>query len=610
MFSFARLIASLFLVTMALDAFGLTAQGTAFTYQGELRQNNTAVNASVDMVFALFDSASEGSPVGPALSFTAGTANAVQVQNGIFTVALDFGPLAFNTPVSEERYLEVTVNGNVLAPRTKIESAPYALQARTAEFAYSVSNASIGAAQINTSAVQVRVTGSCNPDQKVLAVNANGTVVCDADATGGAGTVVSVDSGAGLTGGPINSSGTLSIANGGVGLAQINTAEVQARISGMCAIGEYVRGINVDGGLVCAPVPAAKRITTVDGNPGVGSYSSLAIGNDGFPVVSYWDSNGSHLKVASCNDAACSAATLHTVDAAAGVGLYTSIAIGAEGFPVISYYDQTNVHLKVAKCTDTACANAALIKTIDLVGTNGLYTSVAVGPDTFPVISYWDYSGTHLKVAKCVDATCAGAANIHTVDASPNVGAASSIAIGSDTFPVISHSDYGGTHLKVAKCIDVACALPAVNTTVDSTPNIAALTSLAIGADTFPVISYTDYGSHHLRVAKCVDAACAGAAVINTVDPATSVYAASSIAIGSDTFPVVTYVDSTKIHVKFAKCNDAACASAVATTADPNNTGGEVTVRIGADMLPVLSYIDSVGGTHLKVAKCNNRFCQ
>ena len=38
---------------------------------------------------------------------------------------------------------------------------------------------------------------------------------------GGGGTVTSVDSGAGLTGGPITSSGTLSIANDGVGTAQI-----------------------------------------------------------------------------------------------------------------------------------------------------------------------------------------------------------------------------------------------------------------------------------------------------------------------------------------------------------------------------------------------------
>ena len=47
--------------------------------------------------------------------------------------------------------------------------------------------------------------------------------------------------------------------------------------------------------------------------------------------------------------------TLTAVDTVGGVGQYTSLSIGADGLPVISYYDITNVDLKVAKCANAFC---------------------------------------------------------------------------------------------------------------------------------------------------------------------------------------------------------------------------------------------------------------
>src|SRR5450432_3428371 len=86
-------------------------QGTAFTYQGDLNQNGAPVNADVDMAFALFDASSSGNPVGSELDFTSAQGNPVDVQDGIFTVALDFGALAFSGAVSDQRFLQVTING-------------------------------------------------------------------------------------------------------------------------------------------------------------------------------------------------------------------------------------------------------------------------------------------------------------------------------------------------------------------------------------------------------------------------------------------------------------------------------------------------------------------
>ncbi len=220
-----RLISTiLLLATLQLRA--QTPQGTSFTYQGELRQNGlpvTNTSPGVDMVFVLWDAPTGGSQIGPMLSFTAGSANPVAVVNGIFTVALDFGGSAFVSLVSDQRYLAVTVNGNALVPRTKIENAPYALQSTTAELAYSVSNASIGSAQIIPSQVQQRVTGTCGPGTSINAIDNAGAVTCQA---AGSGTVTSISAGTGLSGGTITSSGTIAIASGGVGNPQLADGSV------------------------------------------------------------------------------------------------------------------------------------------------------------------------------------------------------------------------------------------------------------------------------------------------------------------------------------------------------------------------------------------------
>ncbi|GAI49825.1 unnamed protein product, partial [marine sediment metagenome] len=56
--------------------------------------------------------------------------------------------------------------------------------------------------------------------------------------------------------------------------------------------------------------------------------------------------------VAKCNSADCTSVSTITVDSGGDVGEYTSIAIGTDGYPVISYHDNNLEALKVAKCKD------------------------------------------------------------------------------------------------------------------------------------------------------------------------------------------------------------------------------------------------------------------
>ena len=217
-----------------------TLQDTAFTYQGELLQNNVPVTASVDMVFTLYDAPTAGNVVGAPITMTAADGDPVQVVDGLFTVSLDFGGAAFITTVSDARWLAVSVGGNALSPRTKIENAPYAL---TAQLAYGVVAGSIGTAQINAAQVQRRVSGTCPGGSSISVINQDGSVSCQ---SAGSGTITGVTpaSGSGITGG--GTSGSVSI--------NTDLTVLQKRVGSVCASGQAIRVVNADGTVTCQAV--------------------------------------------------------------------------------------------------------------------------------------------------------------------------------------------------------------------------------------------------------------------------------------------------------------------------------------------------------------------
>ncbi|HEV8359271.1 MAG TPA: hypothetical protein VGR28_02330 [Candidatus Thermoplasmatota archaeon] len=109
---------------------------------------------------------------------------------------------------------------------------------------------------VNTAAIQSRVAGTCTGGATIRAINQDGTVACQANAGG---TVTSVASGAGLTGGPITTSGTLSIATGGVTSAMLaDGAEAAAAAVDLAPVGGVFIGTSpskLDGFRVTVPGP-------------------------------------------------------------------------------------------------------------------------------------------------------------------------------------------------------------------------------------------------------------------------------------------------------------------------------------------------------------------
>lgn len=377
-----------------------------------------------------------------------------------------------------------------------------------------------------------------------------------------------------------------------------------------CLMGEILRfGAS---GIECSALP--NTVTDVDSAFSLvnGDNASIVVGVDGLPVISYFDRTTEDLKVMKCGNVACSTGnTFTTVDSAGRVGSHNSIAIGADGLPVISYYDESNGDLKVAKCGNTACSAGNTLTTVDSSGFVGSYSSIAVGADGLPVISYYLISSIHLKMAKCGNAACSAGNTLTTVDGTFDVGRYSSIAVGADGLPVISYYDLGNGGLKVVKCGNAACSASNTLTTVDTIGDVGLYTSIAIGPDGLPVISFFDTTYDDLKVAKCGNAACSSGNTINTVDNAGSVGQYTSIAIGSDGLPVISYYDGTNGDLKVAKCGNASCSAGNTLTAV--DSGGAVgiagSIAVGNDGLPVISYYD-LTNQRLKVAKCSTASCR
>lgn len=116
---------------LVLSTAILSAQSTAFTYQGRLHNAGTPADGLYEMQFTLYDALVDGHVVG-----TPQTAAPVAVNNGLFAVSLNFGPGAF---MGADRWLEITVTvfgsdmvPTKLEPRQPLTAAPYALHALNA----------------------------------------------------------------------------------------------------------------------------------------------------------------------------------------------------------------------------------------------------------------------------------------------------------------------------------------------------------------------------------------------------------------------------------------------------------------------------------------------
>ncbi len=180
------------LLFFCLPAAHAMPVGSAFTYQGELKQAGVAADGVYDFQFELFNAAAGGSSVSVTLAV-----NNLTVDEGLFTTVLDFGGDPFT---GDAVFLEIRVKEDsdptftTLGPRQSLTVTPYSIQSEfvavngvdsasifnNSVTADDIAPNAVGTSEIINSQVQQRVTGTCPGGQAVVGVNQNGTVNCQA----------------------------------------------------------------------------------------------------------------------------------------------------------------------------------------------------------------------------------------------------------------------------------------------------------------------------------------------------------------------------------------------------------------------------------------------
>ena len=92
---------------------------------------------------------------------------------------------------------------------------------------------------------------------------------------------------------------------------------------GTCPAGQYLRGIQANGTVLCEPIGTPPQSNTVDTANSVGHHTPLSIGADGLPIISHNDQTNGDLRVTHCSNQACTAATSTSVNTTNSVGGYT-----------------------------------------------------------------------------------------------------------------------------------------------------------------------------------------------------------------------------------------------------------------------------------------------
>ena len=380
------------------------AQGTAFTYQGQLLNNGSPANGSYDLTFALFNTNASGVAIAGSV-----TNNAVSVTNGLFTTMIDFGPGVF-TGATNWLQIGVATNGvssfTPLSPRQQLTPTPYATFANTAANL----SGTLPAAQISGTVSSANLSGTygnavtLNNAGNSFSGNGSGLTGLNAASLTGtlpvaslpATVVTNTETGVTL-GGTFN--GTFSGNGAGVtnvGLGTLNAPGlfswgnfITASSPGVGILPQSVVAVDVNGDgkldLISANAGAnTLTVLTNNGSGGFGSNATLTAGSSPRAVVAA-DINGDgklDLISANYND---NTLTVLTNNGSGGFGLASSPGVGSGPYSVVAA--DVNGDGKLDLISANYNDNTLTVLTNNGSGGFGLASSPVVGSHPVSVVA-------------------------------------------------------------------------------------------------------------------------------------------------------------------------------------------------------------------------------
>lgn len=522
-----------------------------------------------------------------------------------------------------------------------------------------LADAAVGALQADLNQLQARVHATCDPGSTIQQINADGSIMCHPDEQG-AGDITGVTAGTGLVGGGLSGAVSLAVGNnaitatqlaaGAVGLGQIDTSQVQARVSAACAAGSNIRQINSDGSVQCQlDELGIGDITAVSVGAGLvgGSASGeavIAVGTDAITAGMIGPNavGSSELAAASVGAAqiigaqvqqrisgACpSTQALRAINEDGSVvceavrfGLARSVLpissagnidveIAADGLPMLAYVDGGSHDAHVFKCGNATCSSGNVDTTIDAapgVGASAADIDLLVAPDGRPVVVYFEASQSDLRYVRCGDLSCSSGNTATTIQSSGSIGQSPRIALNAAGNPIIAYLANTPKRLMYSVCTSLACS-SASTVTLATTPDVPEAPALVFNAGT-PIVSYYESVAKDLRAIHCSDASCASASSVTLASNGdVGRYSAAVLVAGQVT---IAFRDNgVSPGLKAVRCNDAICgsgSSAFAVDAEPNS-GFNIGAAIATSGAPIFVEVNS-GNSTVHAANCATTSC-
>jgi hypothetical protein len=352
-------------LALAVFPVGLAAAQTvpaSVTFTARLADNGTPVQGPKQFLFKLFPTLAGGTEVWSESQMITVTEGDVNAELGASM------PLSETVFAGARLYLEVSVDGTVLSPRTAVASVPYAMR----------SNAAAKVGTLGELDIQKRVSSTCPVNSSIRVIDAMGNVTCQSAnvmmASDGGTSISAVFAGGGLSGGGTSGDVTLAVNFAGSG-----SASTAAR-SDHSHLGAY---LPLGGTLACSGTEKVSSISSVTGSVtctsdnnttySASSNGGLSLSGTGFGLQSC--NSGYVLKSTGANSWGCSADADTLYSAQAGGG----IALTGTQFGLIN------------------CGSGQVLKTI----AGGGWTCAGDSDTTYSAGSGLALNGTQLSLAAC-----------------------------------------------------------------------------------------------------------------------------------------------------------------------------------------------------------------